>query len=130
MGYHRFLIIVTLKYLKNVIKFDKNHSTIFVRVIETFLLKSILNVYNEKNGLYSWKINPTMKEERDVTTTKLKSLNLIDWFSEISRLIPQVIHLFYLRITLIKGNSSSFTQVLIIKQKLHETFYGLSPGPE
>ena len=78
MGYHRFLIIVTLKYLKNVIKFDKNHSTIFVRVIETFLLKSILNVYNEKNGLYSLKINPTMKEERDVTTKKLKSLNLID----------------------------------------------------
>ena len=84
-----------LEISENVITFHKNHSTIFVRVIETFLFKSILNVYNEKNGLYSWKINPTLKEERDVTTKKLKSLNLIDWFSEISRFIPQVVHLFF-----------------------------------
>ena len=56
-----------LEIPENVVKFNKNHSTIFVRIIEIFLFKSILIMDNEKIGPYSLK-TPTLKEERDVTT--------------------------------------------------------------
>ena len=56
-----------LEIPENVVKFNKNHSTIFVRIIEIFLFKSILVMDDEKIGPYSLK-TPTLKEERDVTT--------------------------------------------------------------
>ena len=74
---------------ENVIKFDENHSTIFVRISETFLFKSILIVYNEKIGPCSRK-KKTQPCKRSAMLQKnnWRGLYLTGWFSEISWLIP------------------------------------------
>ena len=69
-----------LEIPKCVIKFNKNHNTIFVRIPETFLFWLILMVYNEKIGPCSWK-QPNLEREQDDTTKKIVGgfIQLIDF---------------------------------------------------
>ena len=121
-----------LEIPENVIKFNKTHSTIFVRIIEIFLFKSILIMDDEKIGPYSLK-TPTLNCWKRSAMLQQKIEGFVsDWliFRDQSINISRHSIFLYLRITRKKGNSSSFTQVLIIKQKLQETFHELSPGSE
>ena len=82
-----------LEIPKVAIKFDKNHNKTFVRIIEIFLFKTIWLCIARKLD-HALKKNQPWKE-RHVKTKKSKGLYLIDWFSEINRLISQVINIFY-----------------------------------
>ena len=118
-----------LEIPENVIKFDENHSTIFVRISETFLFKSILIVYNEKIGPCSRKKKPNLVRGARCYKKIIEGV-VSNWLIFRNQLVNSLIHssiFLYLRITR-KWEFKLLTQVLIIKQKLQETFHELSPG--